>query len=319
MPSVPVRVIRVVREAADVLSFTLAAVEGGRLPSFTPGAHIDVQIAPGLTRPFSLCNGPEALDSYEIAVKKEVESRGGSAAMHLNVREGHILHISKPRNNFPLDEAAKHCLLLAGGIGVTPLLSMARHLQAARASFHLHYFSRSRSHVAFYDQLSSGALQRHATLHHALSPEDLEAFLGELLVDRPEGAQIYMCGPAPFMALVGKVASRTWPPDAIHLEHFKAAPEMRAHADASFEVLLARSGKTVAVPAGKTIVEALLAQGTRIDTSCEQGVCGTCVIDVVDGVPDHRDGYLSAKEKACGKHIVACVSRARSPVLVLDL
>lgn len=315
----PVRVIKVVREAADVLSFTLAAAEGGPLPSFTPGAHIDVQITPGLTRQYSLCNGPETLDSYEIAVKKEVESRGGSAAMHLHVREGDILHVSEPRNSFPLDTAAKYCLLLAGGIGVTPLLSMARHLQAAQANFHLHYFGRSRDHLAFHDLFSSGALQRDATLHYAFSPEELEVFLDGLLIERPEGAQVYVCGPAPFMVLVEKVASRTWPSNAIRLEHFKAVPELQGSANAAFEVVLARSGKTVAVPADKTIVEALQAQGIRVDTSCEQGVCGTCVVDVLDGSPDHRDRYLSAKEKACGTQIVTCVSRAKSPVLVLDL
>lgn len=307
------------RETPEVLSFELVNRESCSLPPVTPGAHIDVHISPNLIRQYSLCNGPGAPSSYWIAVKKEPASRGGSAAMHERVKEGDVLRISAPRNNFPLDWSAKRHLLLAGGIGITPILSMARHLNEAGASFQMQYFTRSIEHTAFHNVLSATEFRGKVVFHYALEPDALRTYLRKLLWTRPEGASMYLCGPRPFMDLVETTAAATWPPESIHSEYFGADPMALAGARRTFRVTLARSGTTFIVPEGKTIVEALAEHGVRIETSCEQGVCGTCLTGVLQGVPDHRDVFLTDEEKRSGGKIMPCVSRSNSPVLVLDL
>ena len=313
------RVDRIRRETAEVLSFELVAADGCPLPPFTPGSHIDLYVSRDLVRQYSLCNGPGDTDSYVIAVKREAKSRGGSAAMHDRVREGDVITISEPRNNFVLDWSATHQLLLAGGIGVTPILSMARHLNAAGAAFQLQYFTRSIEHTAFHDVLSAPEFYGKVVFHYALQPEGLRAYLRNLLWRRPEGGHIYLCGPRPFMDLVETTAAATWPPESVHLEYFAADPMSLAGSQNEFKVRLARSGGVYTVPENKTIVNALSEHGIRIDTSCEQGVCGTCLTGVLEGVPDHRDVFLTDDEKLAGDKILPCVSRAKTPILVLDI
>jgi vanillate O-demethylase ferredoxin subunit len=314
-----VRVNRIKHEAVNIKSFELVDPDGGRLPDFAPGSHIDVHVMPDIIRQYSLCNGPGDRNTYQIAVKKEETSRGGSSGMHEHVKEGDLITISQPRNNFPIAWAAKHHLLLAGGIGVTPLLGMARHLGAAGASFTLHYFARSEVYIGFREVLSSPGFAQHIVFHYGFGPDEMQSYLHDLLHDRPEEAHLYMCGPRPFMNVVASAAAPAWAPDAIHLEYFSAAPGLPAEAQRSFRVKLARSGHTYTIPADKTIVQVLVEHGIHIDVSCQQGVCGTCLTKVVEGTPDHRDEILGDAARQACNIMAPCVSRAVSDTLVLDL
>lgn len=313
------RVVAIDGETEEIKSFKLVRADGKPLKPFEPGAHISVQIPDGLTRQYSLCNGPNDKDAYHIAVKREPESRGGSRAMHERVAVGETLMVAGPRNHFPLERSAKHHQLLAAGIGITPLLAMAKHLAASNASFRLHYFTRAVKHTAFHDVLSAPEFLGKVDFHYALDPESLHTYLHKLLRDRPEGAHLYMCGPRPFMNLVEDIASTTWPPETVHLEYFSADPAASAGPRAAFEVELARSHKVCTVPAEKTILEVLAEQGVNVVSSCAQGVCGTCITGLLGGEPDHRDAFLSEKERNECDKIMLCVSRAKSQRLVLDL
>ncbi len=319
MTELRVRVQRIAEEARDVKSFELAAAGGGPLPAYTPGSHVDVQVAPGIVRQYSLCGPPGETDRYLIAVKKEPQSRGGSRAMHESLSVGDVVTVSAPRNNFALASAASHHLLLAGGIGITPLLGMARHLAAAGASFELQYFSRSIEHTAFHALLSGADYKGKVAFHYALDPDAVPAYLRKLLWRRPDSAHLYLCGPRPFMDLVETTAAPTWAPEAVHLEYFAADPASLAGPRQTFKVRLARSGGEYDVAPEQTIVQALGAHGVDVITSCEQGVCGTCLTGLFEGVPDHRDVFLTDEEKSAGDKIMPCVSRAKSGVLVLDL
>ncbi len=270
-------------------------------------------------RQYSLCNNPAETDRYVIAVKRVPDSRGGSEAMHDRVDEGDVLSISGPRNHFPIEASARHHLLLAGGIGITPLLCMARHLQHRGESFALQYFTRSIEQTAFHDVLSGPEFRGKVTFHYAVEPERLREYLHKLLRQRPPGAHLYVCGPRPFMNLVEEIAGVTWPPEAIHIEYFTADPMASAGPREPFDITLARSGMTLTVPADKSIVQVLAAQGVDNLTSCEQGVCGTCLTGVLEGVPDHRDAFLSENERKANDKMLVCVSRAKSKSLVLDL
>ena len=239
--------------------------------------------------------------------------------MHEAVREGDLLTIGAPRNNFQLDAGARESLLFAGGIGVTPMISMALHLKAEGAPFQLHYFTRSIEHTAFHALLSTPDLAGRVHLHYALEPESVRQYLRRVLWHRPEGGHLYICGPRPFMDLVEATAAATWPPEAVHVEYFVADPRALAGPKDAFEVVLARTGGTFHVPEGRTIVEVLSENGVAVEVSCEQGICGTCLIGVLDGVPDHRDMFLTDEEKAACSKMTPCVSRAKSPRLVLDL
>ena len=314
-----VHVNKIVEEAIDIKSFELISADGKLLPSFIPGSHIDVHIADGIIRQYSLCNGPDNTQSYLIAVKREVASRGGSRAMHEQIKVGDTLLIGMPRNNFSLIPDAKRHVLLGGGIGITPLLSMARHLLAAGVDFEMNYFSRSIKHTAFHEVLSSPEFKDKVVFHYALEPDAVRAYLRKLLWSRPEGAHLYLCGPRVFMDQVEATAAATWPPQAVHLEYFVADPMSLAGPQDSFEVTLARSGGTYVIPERQSIVDVLAQHGIRIEVSCEQGVCGTCLTGVLSGTPDHRDVFLNNHEKAKGDVILPCVSRCQSSKLVLDL
>lgn len=319
MSELTVRVKRLKDEALDVRSFELIPTDGGTLPAFVPGSHIDVHLGPGLVRQYSLCGDPADTASYTIAVKNEPNSRGGSRAMHERVKEGEVLALSRPRNNFSLVTDAQHHLLVAGGIGVTPLLSMARHLSSAGVSFELQYFSRSIQHTAFHDLLSAAQYKDKVVFHYALDPDAVRAYLRRLLWHRPEGAHLYLCGPRPFMDLVETTAAPTWAPESVHLEYFSADPSSLAGPRDTFKVRLSRSGGEYVIPAETSIVRALAEHGVNIETSCEQGVCGTCLTGVLQGKPDHRDVFLTDDEKAAGDKIMPCVSRSKDDFLVLDL
>jgi vanillate O-demethylase ferredoxin subunit len=317
--TIEVQVKRVTHEASDIKSFELGYADGSCLPSFQPGSHIDVHLGAGMVRQYSLCNGPNDTCAYLIAVKKEAASRGGSRGMHERIKVGDTLTISSPRSNFELAPQAARHLLVGAGIGITPLLSMARHLLASASDFQMHYFGRSVEHAAFHAALSGPEFAGRVVFHLGLDAEAVRATLQGLLAQRPQDAHLYLCGPAPFMDQVRAQAAPAWPGDAVHLEYFGADQALLAGPKQGFEVTLARSGGTYTVSDSESIAEVLARHGIDVALSCEQGVCGTCITGVLDGVPDHRDMFLSDEEQKSCKHIALCVSRALSPRLTLDL
>ncbi len=293
--------------------------DAGTLPAFTAGSHIDVHTPGGPVRQYSLSTAPGSGNAYRIAVKKEPVSRGGSKAMHESLNEGDVITIGLPRNNFKLDETAGKAILIAGGIGITPIMSMTLRLEALGKPFELQYFSRSIAHTAFHDFLSQRKYADHVGFHYALEPDAVRAYLRKYLWHRQNDAHLYLCGPRPFMDLVEQTAAITWPPESVHLEYFSADPTALAGPRDSFTVRLARSGGDYVIPADKSICEALAEAGVHVETSCEQGVCGTCLTGVLEGVPDHRDVFLTDEEREANDRMTPCVSRACTDVIVLDL
>ncbi|CDF84015.1 ferredoxin [Pseudomonas knackmussii B13] len=313
-----VRIQSIVDEALDIRSFRLVRSDGQPFDAYEPGAHVDVTGPTGVTRQYSLCSPPDDRGAYLVAVKKEAASRGGSSALH-DVEEGAELDIGAPRNLFRLAPEAREHVMFAAGIGVTPLLSMAYKLNANGEPYLLHYFARSPEHAAFVELLSGPAFAGKVQFHYGVEPADLEAALAACLENASAAAHVYTCGPAPFMNKVVDVAKRSRSEDAIHLEHFQADPAANSAPAGSFEVELASSGVVLHVPADSSLVDVLQAHGCDIDTECREGICGTCIVEVLEGEPEHRDNCLSTKEKASNKQICACVSRAKSARLVLDL
>ena len=315
-----VRVARKVVEAEGICSFELVSADGEPLPSFAAGSHVDVQLPGGLTRQYSLCNDPTETHRYLIAVLRDAASRGGSSAMHEQVREGDRLALSPPKNHFALAHEASSHLLLAGGIGVTPLLCMAERLANAGASFEMHYCTRSKARTAFMQRIEDSSFASRAHFHFDDGPAAQRLDITALLAQPQAGRHLYVCGPKGFMdAVLGSARAQGWPQAQIHYEFFGAEPAAAAGEGDAFEVMLASSGRVIAVPAGVSVVRALGECGIAIPTSCEQGVCGTCLTKVIGGVPDHRDLYLTPEEQAAGDQFLPCCSRAKSPRLVLDL
>jgi vanillate O-demethylase ferredoxin subunit len=314
---IPVRINRKRAEADGIASFELVPECDGKLPAFSAGAHIDVEVASGVVRQYSLCNAPWERHRYQIGVLEEEGGRGGSRAMHQH-REGDLIRIGEPRNLFELHSHATHSLLFAGGIGITPLLAMAEQLAAQDASFEMHYCVRHDRRIAFKDRLAAGRLGVASRIHLGDGPEAQRLQCGEVLASAPVGAHLYVCGPKGFMDHVIETArSSGWHEDRIHREFFKATPVDHA-ADGSFEIQL-KSGRIVKVAADETAAQALLNSGVEVPLSCEQGVCGTCLTRVLDGVPDHRDMFLSDEEHAANDCFTPCCSRAKGPRLVLDI
>ncbi|HSV35581.1 MAG TPA: PDR/VanB family oxidoreductase [Ramlibacter sp.] len=306
-------------EAEGICSFELAAADGSALPSFQAGAHIDVHLASGLIRQYSLCPAPGQHGRYLIGVLREPASRGGSAAMHaLQIGQG--LRISAPRNHFPLALNARRHLLFAGGIGITPVLAMAEHLAEAGHDFLLHYCARSMGRMAFAPRIRTGPIGARATFHLDDGPAGQKLDLDVALGAPQEGTHVYVCGPGGFMDWVLSGArSRGWPEDQLHKEYFSAPAPSAATQEQAFEVQIGLGGAIHAVPAGRSVVEVLAKNGIEIAVSCEQGVCGTCLTRVLDGTPDHRDVFLTDREHAANDCFMPCCSRALSHRLVLDL
>lgn len=316
MTQLKAKVLRRCEEAEGIASYELVRADGGDLPPFSAGSHIDVHLPGGLVRQYSLCNDPHEASHYRIGVLRDPASRGGSVAMHDQVREGDVLDISVPRNHFAL-HAAPHTVLLAGGIGITPLLCMAQRLAATGASFELHACNRSLARSAFLEELRAFGERFHLHLDDGEPAQKLD--LPAVLSRAPAGSRIYVCGPAGFIDFVVSTAkARGWPADRIHLEYFGAAPQDTT-GDRAFEVRIASTGKTYAIAADQSVTEALRAQGVDILVSCEQGVCGTCLTRVLEGECEHRDMYLTDEEKTRHDQFLPCCSRARSPLLLLDL
>ncbi|MBD8682528.1 PDR/VanB family oxidoreductase [Pseudomonas sp. CFBP 13719] len=305
--------------AEGICSFELCLANGSQLPAFTAGAHVDVHLPSGVVRQYSLCNAPQERHRYLIGVLKDPSSRGGSQAMHELVEEGQTLHISEPRNLFPLAGPGATHLLIAGGIGITPMLAMAHELQRQGEDFELHYCFRSPDRAAFLDELAHAAFTDRVVLHDDSSavPSNLDA---RALLRTPEADRhVYVCGPGGFMDyILGCAAAADWPQAQVHREFF-AAPPVDHAADRAFEVQLARSGKVFQIPADRSVFEVLDEAGIQIETSCEQGICGSCITRVVQGIPDHRDQFMTDAEHASNDQFTPCCSRAKTPCLVLDL
>ncbi|WP_027781439.1 MULTISPECIES: PDR/VanB family oxidoreductase [Burkholderia] len=314
-----VRVARKWQEARDICGFELVSDDGSPLPRFDAGAHIDVHLPGGLVRQYSLCNHPEQRDRYQIAVLRDAEGRGGSRAIHDEVRQGDTVRIGMPRNQFPLASDAPHHLLLAGGIGVTPILSMAERLFSSGTPFDMHYCARSADRMAFAERINGAGFRDRARFHVDDGDPAQRFDLASVLAGAPDGTHLYVCGPRGFMdAVLNAARERGWSEARLHYEFFGGAV-VSSGADRAFQVRIASSGKVIDVPADCTAIAALAANGVDVLTSCEQGVCGTCVTRVLEGEPDHRDAYLTDDEKAAGDQFMPCCSRSRTELLVLDL
>jgi vanillate O-demethylase ferredoxin subunit len=316
--TISVRVKRITYEAESINSYELVALAGADLAAFTAGSHIDLHLSNGMIRSYSLVNDPSERHRYVIAVNKDAASRGGSSFVHETLRAGHAVTISHPRNNFTLHENAGHSILIAGGIGITPLLSMIRRLETLGRSWELFYAARTRLAAAFLDELNGLRPQQGANLHLNFDQEpsgrmfDLSDIVGNA---RPD-AHLYCCGPVPMLEAF-EAATRDRPADHVHVEYFKAREKPAV--EGGFEVRLAQSKRTIQVEAGKTILTALLDAGIAVNYACTEGVCGTCETRVIEGVPDHRDLFLSREEQATNKTMMICCSGSKSGTLVLDL
>ncbi|MET9296638.1 PDR/VanB family oxidoreductase [Streptomyces sp. NPDC003077] len=303
-------------EAAGVVSVLLARPDGGRLPAWQPGAHIDLLLPTGIVRQYSLCGSPSDPFAYRVAVRRDAASRGGSEYVHAFLRPGQPLRIRGPRNHFRFEPADSY-LFVAGGIGITPILPMARQAAAWGASWQLVYAGRTAASMAFRDTL--GALAPHQDAVRVYPGDEggrmpLEALLGQA---RP-GTAVYACGPGPLLDAVSDGAAHL-PRGTVHVERFRPRAGEGTRQDAAVEVVCARSGRTVNVAAERSVLDALSDAGLPVAGSCRQGVCGTCETRVLEGVPDHRDGILSEEEREKGDRMYLCVSRARTPRLVLDV
>lgn len=314
-----VRVLRKTVEAEGIVSFELAAEDGHPLPAFSAGSHVDVQLTDGLTRQYSLCNDSAETHRYLIGVLREPASRGGSTAMHDRVQVGDVIQISAPKNHFALAHEAQSSLLLAGGIGITPILCMAERLAQTGASFELHYCTRSPARTAFAERIRASAFADRAFFHHDDGDAAQKLDIPALLARPQPGQHVYVCGPKGFMdAVLGTARANGWPEPQLHFEFFSADVQPR-DADEAFDVKLASSGRVVHIPKGQTVLNALADAGVMVPSSCEQGVCGTCITRVIEGVPDHRDMYFTPEEQAANAEFTPCCSRSKTPLLVLDL
>jgi ferredoxin-NADP reductase len=297
--------------ADGVTTVTLRTADHGLLPQWNPGAHVDLVLRPDLVRQYSLCGDPSQRREWRIAVLREPEGRGGSAYVHDRLEVGARVPVRGPRNHFPLRPAPAY-QFIAGGIGITPILPMIGEAHEAGADWHLLYGGRTRASMAFGDELAGYGDRVTIRPQDETGLLDLDSVLSP---PRPD-TLVYCCGPEPLLAAVEQRCS-TWPAGALHVERF--TPPAVEGPDDEFEVVLNNSGRTVTVPAGTSILEAVEAAGVPVLSSCQEGTCGTCETGVLEGEPDHRDIVLSPEERAAGDIMMICVSRSRGPRLVLDL
>ncbi len=303
-------------EAEGIISIELRAPDQKDLPAFEAGSHIDLHLPNGMVRSYSLLNDSSERHRYVLGVLKDAKSRGGSKAVHEQLRVGMRIEISSPRNNFALHENATHSVLVAGGIGVTPILCMARHLKKLGQSFEVLYFARSRQHAAFLDDVKAVAANVHLHFDDEQSgPPDLKALLA---ARNTANAHYYACGPAVMLDAFESHCQALGYANA-HIERF-AAVEVAASSDAKqrYTVELKRSGKVIEITPDISLLAALQAANADVMTSCEEGICGSCETRVLEGIPDHRDSVLSPAEQATNQMMMVCVSGCQSERLVLD-
>ncbi len=308
------RVARAEQIADGIHLFEFRDTNGAALPEFTAGAHVAIRTPSGTLRKYSLCNDPAERDRYQVAIKRETNGRGGSIELIDTVKAGDTLTVGAPVNDFGLPPRATDFLFIAGGIGITPMMAMIRQVKAAGKRFRLFYFSRSPETTAFCDVLGAAELKDSVTIHYDGGDPSRSFDLKPVLKERQNREHLYCCGPRPLMEAVRAMTDH-WSPTAVHFEAFSEAETHKA-GDKPFAVKLARTGKTVTVPAEKTILEVLRDVGLEVPSSCETGTCGTCRTKMLDGIADHRDLVLAEHEKA--DTIMICVSRAKTDELTLD-
>lgn len=304
-------------EAAGVLSFELRSVDGQPLPAFTAGAHVDLHLPGGLVRSYSLLNPQEDRQRYLIAIRHEPQGRGGSRAAH-DLKVGQQVEISPPRNNFPLTETAPSSVLIAGGIGITPLWSMAQRLESLGGSWELYYCARTRGQAALLEAIEQlpAAARARVHLHFDHEPGAGVLDLAELVARYPAETHFYCCGPAGMLQAFQQCTADR-PRECVHLEYFSNTKE--AASSGGFSVQLARQGLSLPVPAGNTILQTLLDAGIDVPHSCLDGICGSCEVRVLAGEPEHRDLVLSPEEQARNNRMMICCSGCKGESLVLDL
>ena len=313
--AMPLRVAAIADVAEGIRSFELVQPDGTELPAFTPGSHVRVQTPSGAVRKYSICSDPAERHHYVIAVKRDDQGQGGSLSMHRDVQIGATLPTSVPENAFPLTDKAKAYVFIAGGIGITPILSMIRAFgELPPAPWRLYYLTRNAESTAFLDVLKDPAWGRQVVVHHDRG-DPAKAYDLWPALEKPNSAHVYCCGPRGLMESVRDMTGH-WSPANVHFESFNEGGGVLPD-DKPFTVKLAKSGAEFEVPVGETILSALRAHGHQASSSCESGTCGTCRTTLLEGEADHRDMVLLPEEMA--SQIMICVSRARSDRLVLDL
>jgi ferredoxin-NADP reductase len=298
--------------AHDVMSLTFVDPQGRRLPPWTPGSHLDLILPTGMTRQYSLCGDRWDPYRYTVSLLRQPDGRGGSEWLHSNIREGDVLEYGGPRNQFHL-HPSDNLLFIAGGIGITPLIPMIDQAIRTGTPWRLLYGGRTRQSMAFRERLERHSEQVHISPKDETGRLDLDSWISEL----DPGTKVYCCGPPGLMEAV-EVACRNCPPHTLHTERFTAATQTSIQ-NRAFVVKLQRSGLELDVPPGTSVLDALSASGTGILSSCRQGICGTCEVPVLDGIPDHRDSVLVESDRQAGDCLIACVSRAHTNYLTLDL
>lgn len=316
MDMISLKVISVREVAADIFEYRLAAPGGGPLPGFTPGAHLHVRVPSGGTRQYSLCNDPADRESYVIAVKREDTGRGGSVSLIESTRQGDTVQVSTPRNDFKLDDDAGPVTLIAGGIGITPILSMARVLQREGRAFRMYYLTRNPELTAYATEIRASILSPYVTIHHDHGDPTRSLDMASILANPAEGAQIYCCGPTGLLKAV-RAAAAHWARGSVRFEDFGATPARKAAgADTDgFWVTLEDTGERIHVSPEQTILQAMQEAGMDVTSSCEAGTCGTCRMRLLSGEVDHRDLVLFDDEM--DDNIIICCSRAKSAELVV--
>lgn len=299
--------------ARDTHIFEFRKLDHSALPSVEPGAHIDIHLPNGVIRQYSLLQAGVGLTCYAIGVKRDPKSRGGSAFMFEQLRVGIEMKIGHPRNHFALDLNAPASVLIAGGIGITPLYCMCNVLHDRNKPWQMFYAARSRADAAFVEELSA---RKNVEFHFDDEQAGTALDLARIIRNAPDDAHFYCCGPTP-MIQAFEAAASSLPPDRIHVEYFTAVSTPST--EGGFIVELARSRKELAVPHGKTILEVLLAAGVQVPRSCESGVCGSCETAILAGQADHRDSILDERERSEGRTMMICCSGSKSDRLVLDL
>lgn len=311
--TIPLRIKAARWEAPNIVSYELHAPEGGELPAFTAGAHIDLALPNGLVRSYSLLNAQSERNRYVIAVQKDRASRGGSRWVHENLRVGDVVTVGGPRNNFALQEAAEVSTFIAGGIGITPMLSMIERLTVLGKDWELIYCSRTRGATPFLESLEADSRVR---FHFDGEPGGTMLDIDAVVKAASPSCHLYCCGPIPMLESF-ESATKELPRERIHVEYFTAKEPPAI--EGGFKVVLAKSGREVTVPPGKTILDTLNDMGLEIAHSCTEGICGTCETKVLEGVPDHRDVILTEAERAANRTMFICCSGSKSEKLVLDL
>lgn len=313
---IDVRIAAIERQAIGIVSLELVPV-AGELPPFTAGAHVELHLDNGLVRHYSLMNPQDERHRYVIAVQREAAGRGGSAYVHDRLQPGALVRIGAPRNNFALNEAATHSILIGGGIGITPLLSMGARLAALGRSWTLHYCARTREHAAAQSVLTAFAGNVHYNFDQ--EPGGTMLDLDALVATAPPETHFYCCGPLPMLNAFERSMSAR-PPEFTHVEYFSAkGADSGSKKLGGYSITLAKSGRTLEVEDGRTILDTLIEAGFDVAYSCMEGICGSCETQVLEGVPDHRDLVLGAAEKASGKTMMICCSGCKGDRLVLDI